>query len=365
MEKKDKQFKRITKFCIPLKDDCIKKEVNEYLKGYTIVDIYKTKNKDIYDCELENEKQERINLQIGLDHLHILKKREHYIDKIIIDNDKKWYQRTLEKRNKGFVVTDITKEYGISKRFDNETVLTDLTAERYIFTNENMKQMLSIEDIENQTLVHIFLTMFGKGINIFSDLTTKFSTHMNYYYKMIDDVREFRDNIYPTRTYLNEKEISDTYDLVDGADKLHRVYDLYNGIINKRNEYDIKSIHLGLLTKRSFDLKSLEGITQQENDLIGESLIPVSNEYKNYLKEFFSDFNGYKEEIKVDRESLLNAIEHVMSIGELAKKHIEKNVGIPFDEYERMEFDEQLKVNSLSYKLIRKTKNFFKKFQKQ
>lgn len=363
MENTEKKLKQLSKFCNILKNDCIKKDVNDYLNGYVIVDVYKSKN-NTYECELENDKKEKIDLHIGIQKFHILKKDDHYVEKIVINDDEKWYQRRLEKRDKGFVVIDITKEYGISKRFNYQTVLTDLTEERHILTNDNMKKMLGIEDIDNQTLVHIFLTMFDKNIKTFSNLTTKFSTHMNYYYIAIDDVREYTDNIYPTRTYFNDNEISYTYDLVDGHDKLYRVHDLYNGIINKRNEHDIKSIHLGLLTKRGFDLKTYEGITEKENSLIGESLIPISDEYKNYLKEFFNNFNHYTEEIMLDRESLLNAIDYFGHLQEKVKKHIEEDLGIPYEEYERMEFDEQLKVNSPTYKILRKIKNIFYKQSK-
>jgi len=341
MDNTDKKFKKTTRFCILLRNDCIRKDVNDYLKEYEIVNIEKTK--DFYDCELEKD-NETIALHIGLDFLRITKISKHYIDKIVIKNDGKWYQRRLEKRNQGFVVTDITKEYGISKRFNNAPVLTDLTEERYVLTNENMKKMLGIQNLDNQTLVHICLIMFNKNIKTFSDLTTKFSTHMNYYYSTIDDVREFRDNIYPTRTYLNDNEISHIYDLVDGADKLYRIHDIYNGIINKRNEEDIHSIHLGLLTNKGFDLKIVKGITEQENALIGESLIPVSEEYKNYLKQFFNDFNHYKGEIKFDRESLLNAIYYITPPSERAKMEIEKIVGMPYDKYEKLDIDEQHKL---------------------
>ena len=341
MENTDKKLKKTTRFCILLRNECIRNDMNDYLKGYEIVNIEKTK--DFYDCELEKD-NETIALHIGLDFLRITKKSKHYIDKIVIKNDGKWYKRRLEKRNQGFVVTDITKEYGISKRFNNAPVLTDLTEERYILSNENMKQMLSIEDIENQTLVHIYLIMSGKTIKTFSNLTTKFSTHMNYYYSTIDDVREFRDNIYPTRTYLNDNEISHIYDLVDGHDKLYRIHDLYNGIINKRNERDINSMHIGLLTDKGLDLKTVEGITEQENTLIGESLIPVSDEYKMELSEIFRNHYGYKGEINVDRKSLLEIINYHLTGIEVVKQNIENIVGIPYEEYEKLDLDVQQKL---------------------
>lgn len=334
MEDTQKSLKRICKFCLPLKHQCIQDELNNYLKGFKIVKIQR--NKSVYDCKLERE-DETISLRIDNYSIFILRKHECFTDKIVIDDKGNCHQRKVEKREKGFVITDITKDYDFSKRFDNKLVLVDLKENRYVLTNEKVKKILKNEDLNKISLISLSLKLYPKNIAEFSDLTTIFSTHMNYYYSSLD-FREIKNNIYPTKTYFNDEEISHLYDLVDGHDKLYRIHDLYNGLINNRDKTDIHTIHLGLLTKSGFDLRTLKGITEQENALIGESLIPVSDEYKSYLKQLFEIKYGYKDEIKLDRESLLNTIDYVMPT-EIANSH----------EQDENLSDEQLKEKTEQY----------------
>jgi hypothetical protein len=100
------------------------------------------------------------------------------------------------------------------------------------------------------------------------------------------------------------------FDVNDGPDKLYRVYDLYRGIINPRNEGDIISINSDFMSEEAFDYKRFIGITDIEDEIAGESKKTLSPEYVDYLTNFFKEAFGYTGSVELDRFSLLSAINH-------------------------------------------------------
>ena len=234
-----------------------------------------------------------------------------------------------------------------TKKYKNKNVLVDLIEDSYVFSRDKINRIIDREDFSDVRLMYILLKIkkasMENDLKDICDLHNRFSTHMNTYVQCRSG-RTIKDNIYPTRTYLNGEEFSSLFDINDDADKLYKVYDLYNGLINTRNENDINSINLGFLSEDVFGFRKLKGITSQEDELVGRSNLEVSNDYINYLSKLFYDKFGYKGEIKTDRESLLKGITYKMSGPELAKRMVERKLGISWEEYESLDFDEQQKI---------------------
>lgn len=333
---------RVYRFCKLLKIDSIKAELDEHINGYSLNDIERKNGEWI--CSLTSGDDKHITLMIGFNKITILKSSNNTFERISIDETLSLSHRTIEKRSNGIVYSIMKKQFAPSSRFKNEIVLVDLVEHRYVLTKDNLERLMDNFNFDEDRLgkFSLKLRMLENNVDFkkASDFFSEFSTHMNYYVDW-EGGRKIKDNIYPTRTYLNGEEISNIFDVIDGPDKLYRVFDLYRGIINRRNENDINSINLGFLSPDAYDLKSLKGITEQEDSIIGKSLISVSDEYINYLKQLFNNKFGYKGDLQLDRDSILTGITYQMTGPELAKRQIERKLGIPYEEYEKLDIDEQ------------------------
>jgi len=339
----DKKLEMAYKCCKPLKVECIKIELDAQLEGYTFKSIER-QNGEWTVC-FEGLNEAHIMLSISFNKLSIMKNNNSKAERIAIDENMLLTDRVIDKRQNGIIYSIIQKQFTPSSRF-NQIVLTDLVEQRFTLTRERINSSLKNVDFDNIRLTNLLLKlrMLESKVDLKSqsDFYSEFSTHMNYYLNW-DGRRKIKDNIYPTRTYLNGEEVSSIFG-VDGSDKLYRIYDLYNGIINPRNENDINSIHLGFLSPDAFNFKELKGINQQEDSLVGTPLVNASDTYVNYLREFFDQKFGYKGSIGFDRDSMLLGITYQMSGPERAKREIERKLGIPYSEFEQLDFDEQQKL---------------------
>ena len=344
MDKND-QLQRAYKFCFLLKNEAIKYEIENYLNGYFLNDIKLQNGK--FECYFFNEQNDKISLSISPSEIHLYKHKDNELSRITIREDQILEEIKVEKRKKGVIYTEIKKRFAKSNRFQNNTVLVDLIEDTYVFSKDKINKIIDKDDFSEAKLLYILLKIkrvsMENDLKDICDLHNRFSTHMNYYFNW-EGGRQIKDNIYPTKTYLNGEEISSIFDVNDGPDKLYRVYDLYRGIINPRNEFDITAINLGFLSPDAFDYRNLKKITEQEDDLIGKKYSEMSNNYINYLSKLFDDKFGYKGEIKLDREILLKGITYEMSEIELIKRRIEKKLGIPYEEYEKLDIEEQHKL---------------------
>ncbi len=342
----DKKLEMAYKCCKPLKVKCIKKELDTQLEGFTFRSIERQNGEWIICFEGSNESH--IMLSISFNKLSIMKNTDSKAERIAIDENLLLTDRVIDKRQNGIVYLIIQKQFAPSDRF-NQIVLTDLVEQRFTFTREKINSSVKNVDFDNIRLTNLLLKlrMLESKVDLKnqSDFYSEFSTHMNYYLNC-DGGRKIKDNIYPTRTYLNGEEVSNIFD-VDGPDKLYRIFDLYNGIINPRNETDINSINLGFLSQDAFNFKELKGISEQEDSLVGTPLVNVADTYANYLKEFFEQKFGYKGSIGFDRNSMLLGITYQMPGPERAKREIERKLGIPYSEFEQLDFDEQQKLIEL------------------
>ncbi len=325
IEKNLENLELAYKYCKLLKIECIKKELEAQLEGYTLKSIER-KTGEWTVC-FENLNGEHIILSISSDSFSLLKITATRIEGIAIDENMLLTNRVIDKRQNGVVYSIIQKQFAPSSRF-NQIVLTDLVEQRFTITREKINSLLESIDFDNIRLTNLLLKlrMLENNVDLKSqsDYYSKFSTHMNYYL-YFEGGRKIKDNIYPTRTYLNDEEVSSIFD-VDGLDKLYRIYDLYNGIINPRNENDINSINLGFLSQDVFNFKQLKGISGQEDSLVGPSLVNVNDTYINYLRKFFDQKFGYKGSINLDRDSMLLGITYQISGSEKDKREIEKTM---------------------------------------
>jgi len=345
MEITSYNINRIYRFCDLLKEEVIKQEIEEIAKGYTLKSI--DKNDIKFTCILKNDNDEIIKLLIGKNEIRVIKKEKYSFEYMVIDENLLLINRTIEKRPKGFIYSILEKKFSANNRFKEQAVLVDLLEESFSLTKESVSAITNQIDFEKDDLKKVitkFMYIEGLGrLKEKSDLYTCFSTHMNHYYKW-HGARQITDNFYPTKTYLNNEDLSRLYDVTEGHDKLYRVYDLYKGTINERNLEDIKLINKEFLSRDAFDLKTLREINEQEDLLLGESFIKNNVEYLNYLKTCFYELFGYRDELEDNRESILSGITHIMSGPEFAKREIEKELGIPYEEFDKLDIDEQHKL---------------------
>ena len=336
---KNNQLEKAYSFCVLLKNDAIKEEIENCLIGYSLDNI-KFKNGE-FNCTFSDEFKNTIILSLRPRMIHLIKYNNNILSSINIMEDQVLGQSSIEKRSNGIIYTEIQKQFSTSSYFKNQNVLVDLWENRYAFSRENINKIIGKSDYGTVSLMYILLKLKNASLKCklddICDIHNSFSTHMNYYSSWVGG-RKIKDNIYPTRTYLNNEEVSSIFDVNDGPDKLYRVFDLYLGIINSRNEFDINLINLGFLSPDAFDFKSLMGITEKENNLVGKDQSSVSSNYINYLTQLFNNKFGYKGKISLDRESLISAITYKSTEYELEKKQTERKLDIPYEEQHKLSY---------------------------
>lgn len=342
---KESRLESAYRFCFLLKNEAIKNEIDNFLVGYSLKDIKLQNGK--FECEFTNDNNSTISLTLSPREIHLHRYNDNLLSSVTIREDQILRQVDVEKRENGVIYKEIKKQFTPSNRFKNKNVLVDLIEDSYVFSKDKINIIIEKGNFNDVRLMYILLKIKKASLNNnledICDLHNRFSTHMNTYIHCKGG-RPIKDNIYPTRTYLNGEEVSSLFDITDSADKLYIVYDLYNGIINPRNEKDINSINLGFLSEEVFGYRELKEIISQEDELVGKSTLEVSNDYINYLSKILYDKFGYKGEIKLDRETLLQGITYKMSGPELAKRMVERKLGISWEEYEQLDTDEQHKL---------------------
>lgn len=334
-----KQLDRAYKFSKLLKNDCIREEIEHNLKGYSLKNMEFEDEKWI--CSYIDENDNHLSLTISFNNVELMKSTNNKIERIAVDENLILIHRTVDKREKGLIYSIIEKEFAPSENFKNQYALIDLIERRYTLTKENIETLMDNIDFDKATLIHILLKLMKleNKINLKEkcDYYSEFSTYAyivgDLGYGYIDD----------TLTFLNGRNISKEYK-IKGQDKIYRVFDLYNGIINTRNEKDIISINSGHLGRDAYDLKKLEGITDQEDLLVGKSLENVPEDYLQYLKQMLYNKFGYEGDISLDRESMLSCILYNSPNTVIARICMAKTLGIPYWEFEKLDLDEQYRL---------------------
>lgn len=336
-------FNKVYRFCNLFKYDSLKQEFDEQIINYSLNGIEKKANK--YICSFINDKNEHMGVIIELNSISIMKNSNDRFEKIFIDDNLLMIHRTVEKRTNGVIYSIVEKKFNLSRFFNNKIILFELFEYRYAFSKDTLKLIIDNHNFNEDSLGKIYLKICEleyigclKGT---SDFSSEFSSRVNYNMNIAE---KFKSNIYPTKTYLDGEDISSIYKIQDREDKIYRVYDLYRGIINKRNEIDINSINLGFLAQDSFNLKELRGITTQENNIAGNQLESVSDDYIDYLKDLFANKFGYYGNIQIDRNSILNGITYQMPFSEIVKKHIEKKTKISYEKFITLSKNKQYRI---------------------
>ena len=336
----DSRLEIMYEFCKLLENDDIRKEVEEQLKGYSVIHFWDDRLVECY-MKYDDEAVDNHFLLYQLTsadgkscELYVYRYGLWIIKTSINKDDEIEFHRTFSRRkiaekcSNGLIYSTINTSY-VKKNSDNykELILDSLEECRYTFTNETMAKLF--EKISSKELekigVSILVGMLFKAVNYdhgilgaASDFDSCFEAEMKRKY---DGEKHIIDP-YAVEIYLNDENVSSVFDAIDGFDKINRVYDLYRGIINTRNEKDIDLIHAGLLSQDAYDLKSLKGITEKEDSIVGKSLDGVS----------------------LDRDSVLAGILFKDPKNEYIKRLVELKLGIPYDEYEKLDIDEQHKL---------------------
>ena len=298
-----------------LKIKCIKEEIEDCLNGFKLKNIELENSR--FNCLFTSDQGDEIILSISNDQIILTKNTKYKYERISIFKNLISFIKVIEKRPNGLIYSDIKKLYQKSERFNGEVFLTDLIENRYVITNEKIKELPKPFDYQEDNFLKILFKLISsskENLENYANLTTKFSSHMNYYLNLecdrlnLGNNRKAKVGPYSNLTYLNEENVSYLYDIVDGHDKIKRIYDLYNGIINTSNEWDIHSIHLGLLSHEGFNLKELKGITKTEDELVGTSYSDIQESYIKYLKNYLKNMYGIEDEIDFSREAILREL---------------------------------------------------------
>ena len=243
-----------------------------------------------------------------------------------------------EERDNGCIIEVIEKYYDFTRESEEEKVLVDLVSNRYVFDKN-----VSIDDINK--------------FEQLCKMKTTFESHFKTLLKPIGSLRWYTDSLYSTYTKINGEDISYIYDVVNGNDKIYRIYDLYNGTINEKNSDDIFSIHLGLLRKAAFGYKEINGINARENEICGDCKKSLSIQESTFIYNLINKRIGYKKQFDIyDINSIINAITYKKTALEIAKDFLEKELGIPYQEFDKLDCDEQHKILQAHKKILKSTK---------
>lgn len=226
-------------------------------------------------------------------------------------------ERTIERYENGLNVIDVIKTIEYSDKYKKD-VITGIDERDYTLSNERLRGIGYHAD-KNPNMSSAYIKLKNIALIYFNDLCKHFECHMNYYeFDFMGETIRRKVKFSPTMTLVNDNDISEIYN-IEGFDKISKIHDLYNGVIKKNNEDCIKLIHLGLLKDKAFHIKHI--MSDIKYYYLGNKLSQSNENYINYLKDFFYNEFGYKGEIKLDRDFLLDIIHSY----ELTKQHVEKN----------------------------------------
>lgn len=247
---------------------------------------------------------------------------------VTVDED-----RYIKLSNK-VLVDKINRYYGKSRLDRSRDTLLDIYNNSYVIDgNVDSDKLKNTEYLEECSITKL-----------------SFSAHMKHFVKIPEQARSFKDSIYPSNIYLNNQNISKVYCFVDGINKISKVFDIYCGNINAKNFEDLRCIISGFDDKEGFGLKYKKLFDDDELKL-----------YEKQSKLFTIDFELAQRLIdekvgtlkNFDSNSLCSLIEllnYELSGSEKAKLVIEKMLGIPYLQFEKLDFVEQQKLIRQYYK---------------
>lgn len=247
---------------------------------------------------LDNYKKDYIVKQVNEKSITLTKESENKYETVHIYDNSYVSHYVCEKRPHGIIFTELEQSFDYTAYSKEEKQLVHLIEKRYVLTNSKLKKLFG--DISHLSIKEIYEKLLTIPIILDADIKTHFSTYIDY---MIKDsngnfVQSYKLS---TRAFLNGTDISKTYDCINGNDRLYRVHDLYNGIINERNKNDIQNIKNGILNLEAFDYKKTSGITDKENTLVGEQI-------NKSVKDFFIEKDKKSSKVKHKQLTVLTGI---------------------------------------------------------
>lgn len=329
-------FNKIIDFCTLSENETIKSEITEILKGYKLYDI--NSEKDVINCYLKDNNENDMRVSVRKDSIEILKSSSVKQELITIHSNLDMSEKAIEKRPKGVIFSVVSKYFRNSSLHKNKTVLYNLIEQRYTFTDDTLNCYF-----KNKSFRELFFELvdFYENADLESimDYNSIFEIHTS-------QLRNPNNSLLyeGVHTFLNGEDLGNTYNISNSLNKVYRIYDLYRGLITPRNESDIDVIHDEFLSDRGFNLRELKNLTFEENNLVGPTTIPISQEYYEYVKKFLKDNYGYLGEIAFDRDSLLSAITYKMSASELVKREIARTLGMTYEDFIMLDTTEQHKL---------------------
>lgn len=320
MEKAD--YKKMKQYSNLLKDENIIIVLEKMLRDYELKNIEVHNN--FITIDLDSHNDDKIVLELSKENIKLRTENKKEINIKTIIEGPVINEVNYEWRPSGIIVTNVTKIYDYSIFSKKEKIPVDLISKRYAISDKKLNTLYPELDLDcmydyNIGELYEIITCCEDDASLatLADLVNTFETHMRHSI-CYDGVRMASDTIYSTHTYLNQEDVSSVYDIVNGPDKLLRIYDLYNGIINERNMNDIYSIHLGLLKEDAFGLKEVKGITAMEDSIVSPSSIQKDESYYQNMAKLFSeklDFHG--KILWNNRTSLIEAVKYPMPAVEI------------------------------------------------
>ena len=188
----------------------------------------------------------------------------------------------IEYRDNGIVVAWTMKNFR-SLNFEFPYCITDLVSERCVLKKELLNDDINYlfpycldyskyDDLMNQVFM---VRDICKNNEDKISLINKFSAFLlncggNYF------IPQFCLNL--NNIHLNSNNVSSYYSKISGGDQISRIFDLYNGVINKNNFDDLFNLDPRMLD--GFDLITRSGIRKSEDDLVGGLVINSKLYYK-------------------------------------------------------------------------------------
>lgn len=303
------KFKKVYEFCKLLKNDGIRKEIEEQIEGYSLKGTYKYEESMWYVFTGADDK--KILLTFFRNRIGLSKQSNNIVEEIYADESLLLSHKIIEKRPNGVIYSNIFQNFNSNK----DTTLRYLIESRYVFTKENLEGFSN--DFEKMDMRALMMSLMMTQYDVHLGRICDFCSDV-----LIGSVNSDDKNDYHTRIYLNDEDVSNIFGVIDGPDRVYRIYDLYRGVINARNEKDIDLIRSGILSQDAYDLKGLKGITEKEDSIVGKSLDGVS----------------------LDRDSVLAGILFKEPKNEYIKRLVELKLSISYDEYEKLDIEEQHKL---------------------
>lgn len=187
----------------------------------------------------------------------------------------------IEIRPKGIIITQITRNY---QRDEYSTFfLTKINSTRNIFSQTTINNQYPDLNLFADSIEKIYSKIFPTpnsetSLSVTPDFKIKFTAALN---------KDSTPNIYIT---LNEQDISFLYTNIKGLDPISIIYSLSQGLITPKNLNAFHLINIGELDETTFDLNRAYRFTEQEEQLVGKSLISKSPSYHQFVQQYLTNY---------------------------------------------------------------------------